>query len=319
MALLPDLDTRSVLNIVEENFERAQLKTYAIRFIYTGEHCLPKEELIQQFEELMTDVNSVYCEVNVHGLLLVYDGYFVHIVEGSEDTVHRHLRFMLQREIDWIEYKKRQDELRRKELLEAMETEEHESGVPPTIEDVPIVDWKMFKRLKLLMTYHSISKRLFDGWRAVTARPPSLVGNFDVHGTLPEHIEQLRICLVKITRLCALAQADEELSFAGLSANDPKMEALPEVALLDFLLQSPYVLDLRHVLHLHRRVDDYAFYFERVWPLPTHFTPRFLYKLKIDDSFVEPLPVMPWELVKKEVTEEGDELKDEQSENSSSD
>ncbi|VVC90913.1 unnamed protein product [Leptidea sinapis] len=242
MALLPDLDTRSVLNIVEENFERAQLKTYAIRFIYTGEHCLPKEELIQQFEELMTDVNSVYCEVNVHGLLLVYDGYFVHIVE-----------------------------------------------------------------------------RLFDGWRAVTARPPSLVGNFDVHGTLPEHIEQLRICLVKITRLCALAQADEELSFAGLSANDPKMEALPEVALLDFLLQSPYVLDLRHVLHLHRRVDDYAFYFERVWPLPTHFTPRFLYKLKIDDSFVEPLPVMPWELVKKEVTEEGDELKDEQSENSSSD
>ncbi|CAG5025439.1 unnamed protein product [Parnassius apollo] len=44
---------------------------------------------------------------------------------------------------------------------------------------------------------------------------------------------------------------------------------------------------------------------ESVWPLPTHYTPRLLYKLKIDDSFVEPLPVMPWELAKKEVEEEG--------------
>lgn len=43
---------------------------------------------------------------------------------------------------------------------------------------------------------------------------------------------------------------------------------------------------------------------EEVWPLPTHFTPRLLYKLKIDDSFVEPLPVMPWELVKKDVDED---------------
>lgn len=58
-------------------------------------------------------------------------------------------------------------------------------------------------------------------------------------------------------------------------------------------------------------------YLESVWPLPTHFTPRLLYKLKIDDSFVEPLPVMPWELVKKEVEEE--EKEERQSMSSSSD
>lgn len=39
--------------------------------------------------------------------------------------------------------------------------------------------------------------------------------------------------------------------------------------------------------------------------MTTHYTPRLLYKLKIDDSFVEPLPVMPWEIVKKEVDDEG--------------
>lgn len=52
-----------------------------------------------------------------------------------------------------------------------------------------------------------------------------------------------------------------KLTFEGLSANDPKMEALPEVALLDYLLTSKYILDLRQTLALHRRVDDYAFYF----------------------------------------------------------
>lgn len=63
--------------------------------------------------------------------------------------------------------------------------------------------------------------------------------------------------------------------------------------------------------------DLLVFLAENVWPLPTHFTPRHLYKLKIDDSFVEPLPVMPWELVKKEAEDE--EREDRQSGSSSSD
>lgn len=58
---------------------------------------------------------------------------------------------------------------------------------------------------------------------------------------------------------------------------------------------------------------------EWVWPLPTHFTPRLLYKLKVDDSFVEPLPVMPWELVKVEKEGEEEERDDQQSASDSSD
>ncbi|CAG9793787.1 unnamed protein product [Diatraea saccharalis] len=177
----------------------------------------------------------------------------------------------------------------------------------------------MFKQLKILIVYHSISTLIFDDWKAVTARPPALIGKLDVYGPLQEHIEQLRICLMKINQLCSFAKSEENLSFEGLSAVDPKIKALPEVALLDYLLQSPHVLDLRQVVHLHRRVDDYIFYFECVWPLPTHYTPRLLYKLKIDDSFVEPLPIMPWELVKKEKEGDEEEGDEQQSASSSSD
>lgn len=58
-----------------------------------------------------------------------------------------------------------------------------------------------------------------------------------------------------------------------------------------------------------------------MWPLANHFTPRYLYKLKVDDSFVEPLPVMPWEIVKedKEKEKEGEEMEERQSVSSDSD
>lgn len=56
-------------------------KTYAIRMIYTGEHTLSKEEIIKHFHKTIIDVNSGYCDINVNGLMLVYDSYFVHIIE----------------------------------------------------------------------------------------------------------------------------------------------------------------------------------------------------------------------------------------------
>ncbi|KAL4715867.1 hypothetical protein ACJJTC_014599 [Scirpophaga incertulas] len=304
---LPDLDVRSVLDDVEENFQRQGLVTYAIRMIYAGEHTLSKEDLIKCFEQTINDVNSNYCNINVNGLLLVYDSYFVHIIEGSEDTVHRQLRFLLKNEENWIQDMKGEEEGADKVQNGLLKHEPEKKS-----------DRKIFKRLKMLMVYHSIATMLFNDWKAITAKPPSLVGKLDVLGQLSEHFEHLKICIAKLNKLCALAKSDIELSFEGLSAVDPKIEALPEVALLDFLLKSQHILDLHYVIKLHRRVDDYNFYFETVWPLPTHYTPRLLYTLKIDSNFVEPLPVMPWEMVKKD-KDEDDDKDDQQSARSSSD
>lgn len=56
-------------------------KAYALRMVYIGEHTLQKDDLICQFRKTVHDVNSGYCEINIQGLLLVYDSYFVHILE----------------------------------------------------------------------------------------------------------------------------------------------------------------------------------------------------------------------------------------------
>ncbi|XP_063382071.1 uncharacterized protein LOC134668554 [Cydia fagiglandana] len=319
MNLLPELDTRTVLHVVQENFQSLGLKTYGIRMIYIGEHKAPREAMIEQIGKTVDAVNGGYCDMKVTGLLLVYDSYFVHIVEGSEDTVHRLLRFLFKTEVDWIEAMERKDADELEALRQAARQAQADGDPfvwPEEPEEKP--DRCLFRKLKLLIVYHSIKTFLFKGWRGITARPPSLVGVLDINAPLAQHMEQVKVCLDKIAMLCSLATADDNLSFEGMSAADPKINALPEVALLDLLIQSRHTLALRDVIHLHRRVDDHEFYFEKVWPLPNHFTPRLLYKLKVDDSFVEPLPVMPWEMVKKEKTEE-EEDQERQSGSSDSD
>ncbi|KAJ2944280.1 hypothetical protein O0L34_g18266 [Tuta absoluta] len=314
---LPELDQRNLVHVVKENFERAGLKAYAIRMIYMGEHGLSSDEMTKLFRKSVKYVNQGYTDIPVNGLLLIYDSYFVHILEGSEDTIHRQIRFLFNIAVHYLEKMKRQDEeeaAAAKLAAEQAAAESNPFGLlmikdseeePPEPEEKP--ERIAFRKMKMLMVYHSITTFLFDDWRAVYARPPSLVGKLDIYAPIGEHMEQLKICLTKITKLCQLAhQEGDNLSFIGLSANDPKIEALPEVALLDYLLASPHIYDLRECADYHRRVDDYTFYFELVWPLPTAYTPCHLYKLKIDDTFVDPLPVMPWEM-KSEDEEERDD------------
>lgn len=67
-------------------------KAYAIRMIYIGEHGLPnKEEFIAEFRKTIHDVNASYCEIPVTGFLLVYDSYFVHIIEVCYKIVNMKL------------------------------------------------------------------------------------------------------------------------------------------------------------------------------------------------------------------------------------
>lgn len=56
-------------------------KTYGVRIIYAGEHTLRKEDIAKHFKLSVKAVNASYCDLNIRGFLLVYDRYFVHILE----------------------------------------------------------------------------------------------------------------------------------------------------------------------------------------------------------------------------------------------
>lgn len=65
--------------------------------IYCGEHAVSKEEIIKQIQKSVNYANTGYIDVPLGGLLLVYDSYFVHIIEvctyyfcdhGFQSVVH---------------------------------------------------------------------------------------------------------------------------------------------------------------------------------------------------------------------------------------
>lgn len=78
--------------------------------------------------------------------------------QGSEDTVHRQLRFLFTCEIDWIAETLRKDEEARLAAIKAAQEAAEEAGLTVIFEPVeePPKERKMFKRLKILMVYHSI-------------------------------------------------------------------------------------------------------------------------------------------------------------------
>lgn len=49
--------------------------------IFCGEHAVSKEEIIKQIQKSVNYANTGYTDVQLGGLLLVYDSYFVHIIE----------------------------------------------------------------------------------------------------------------------------------------------------------------------------------------------------------------------------------------------
>lgn len=79
-------------------------------------------------------------------------------IQGSEDTVHRQLRFLFRREIEWIAETIKRDEEEQVAAIKAAEEAAEEAGIPHVPEPVVEIcrDRKMLKRLKILMVYHSI-------------------------------------------------------------------------------------------------------------------------------------------------------------------
>lgn len=49
---------------------------------------------------------------------------------------------------------------------------------------------------------------------------------------------------------------------------------LPEVNLLDFLLDCPFLMELREYIDIYGSVPEFILHHEVIWPLPSDFVPR---------------------------------------------
>lgn len=86
---------KSLFDMIHDNFKLANRHIYVNRLFYIGKHTFADamgENVCDFFHQIVTDINSKYCDESLTGFLLYYPQFFCHVIEGSEDSIHKHLR-----------------------------------------------------------------------------------------------------------------------------------------------------------------------------------------------------------------------------------
>ncbi|KAF2881014.1 hypothetical protein ILUMI_25162 [Ignelater luminosus] len=289
---------RTFLNVLCDNLKLAEKVIFVHRLIYIAEHSFSDysgSSIGDCMEKIVQKVNDSYHDEPLTGLLVCYPKYFCHIIEGSEDSLYKHLVLLMS------------DEANRKKL----------------------------GRTKMLVCYHHINQRFLPGWMAMTGKPPTLVEKIDVNSDLYRTSRHVYHCVRKLYKLALLQRPKisiaentsitEELKSERYSGslsvmdsrstvpNEPTRtnvsflmekypDCLPEYGLLDFLLSTPYTQDLQHYIDIYGIIKPIDAYKDKVWPVPTEFVP-----FNIFDKAYDPVTDLP---TAKATAEEATDLLD---------
>ncbi|KAJ8959727.1 hypothetical protein NQ317_005985 [Molorchus minor] len=170
---VPEPVRKSTYDIVKENFKVVNRVSYLHRIIYVSEHSFKRDNQDTTLEDFMAktinEVNNQYSLELLSGFLLIYTKYFVHLVEGNEGSLHRHLVYM-------------------------MADEEHK---------------KFLGIQKLLIHVSHIRKRLVDSWIFYYGSPSKLLTEIDINSDLENSGRIIFNCIKKMYNLVLTFDDDE--------------------------------------------------------------------------------------------------------------
>ncbi|XP_024947747.1 uncharacterized protein LOC107265187 isoform X2 [Cephus cinctus] len=85
---------QSYLDLVKRNLQAMDQVMFLTRIIYIGEYRCTSEELRQKMKNVMDHLANDHSDSPATGLLLVYQQYFIHILEATEEIIFRHFRLI---------------------------------------------------------------------------------------------------------------------------------------------------------------------------------------------------------------------------------
>ncbi|KDR23565.1 testis-expressed protein 47-like isoform X2 [Zootermopsis nevadensis] len=226
---------RSVYDLVKERFRIGERVTYLHRVIYVGEHSFSENPTMKQFfEGIIMEVNSQDPDEILTGFLLYYHKLFVHIVEGSEATILRHLR----------------------RVYALIDGGEARLGT-----------------MRVLIVCHNINERFFKQWTGCMARPPSLEGTDPTCDAQTwQNVRACVTKMYKLSAfLNQQSMVNVNTAIDHLSQTVPTY--LPEIDLLTFLLGSKVLLDLRKYMNIYFIIVTRKSYQESIWPIQAELVP----------------------------------------------
>ncbi|XP_028137328.2 uncharacterized protein LOC114331849 [Diabrotica virgifera virgifera] len=270
---------RTMYDIVKDNFKTIQRTDFLMRIVYIGEHTFPIADntLNDFFLETVTMANDNYqCSEKITGLFVRYAKHFIHLLEGDEIAIHLHLKYLFR-------------------------SENH---------------IQKLKNMRLLVQINHVHSRLLCDWQTYSSNPAKLLENIDAENIKEETGRQIFACVKKMydliekmsTRDSVIVTARSELgsiqldtlslrdtsslylrpSLIGGSLNyvDFYRKGLPEIERLDFIIKSPFPIDLHAFKDIFGVVPQRDIYKDKVWPVPADFIPYDifdkLYDIRLD-------------------------------------
>ncbi|KAJ8956419.1 hypothetical protein NQ314_006747 [Rhamnusium bicolor] len=172
---VPEPVRETIYDIVLKNFKLAGRvpqydkpltnRSHFCTELFIWENILPPRETISQmFQNIINKVNDEYCLEKLTGFLLIYTKCFIHIVEGDEDSVNKHLRLLLDNEM-YMKY---------------------------------------LGTLKLLICVHHINQRFQNKWTSYNGTPSKLLEEINVNSSLQDTGRHIYNCIKKMYNLIFL-------------------------------------------------------------------------------------------------------------------
>ncbi|PNF28235.1 hypothetical protein B7P43_G07538 [Cryptotermes secundus] len=189
--------------------------TYLHRITYVGEHSFRDDPTVKQlYEEIIRDMNSEDPDEILTGFLLCYDEFFVHILEGSEEMILRHLH----------------------RIYALVDGGEARLGT-----------------MKLLIACHNVRQRFYKQWAARTTRPPTLLQDIDPACEAETTWRHVRTCITKLHQLSKFLSQRTGVALKTVidRLSETVPTCLPESVLLNFVLQCKSLPNLRKYMNAH--------------------------------------------------------------------
>ncbi|XP_055608375.1 uncharacterized protein LOC129755762 [Uranotaenia lowii] len=234
--VLPSFQNRRTLaDHVKDNMLCAGRRCYFQRIVYIGRHPQVSAMTIRdQFMKVLRKMNEqTALEIKLFGMMVNFEGYSMHMIESSEETVGEYMRYLAESDL--------------------FET----SRVVFVYNNI---NQRLFR--KLVWRFADYLNDL----------PPSEIDMKDA-SIAQKTIDAFMTKVYTLAKMVRAEELDERTAFKSLYLDENYEEHTPDAVILDYILSLRCLFTIQEYGQFYGVLPDVSTFRERVWPIPQDFTP----------------------------------------------
>lgn len=267
---IPEPVRKTLYDVVLENLEISNRKTYLHRLIIAGEHSFKDDQILHLFCESVDKTNENFHYENLTGILLYYARHFIQMIEADETTIYRYLTYLLNNRL----YNK----LGKAKVL--MHTSHIKDRLFPDFVTYFGVPSKILGDIKWEETPQESGRHLYLFLRKFYNFVKVFHDDYyqpDKTSTSPtptENDQEFAESIYGYSHILSPSQSSIALSSSAMGTmRDPYRVTLPEVELLNYLLKNECQQTLTEYHGIFGEVPQRDIYKDKVWPAPSDLMP----------------------------------------------